>query len=153
MSSLRPDDLAAVGRLLDFVRGPGYVLDFSDRTFAEFFASELDIDIEDQRFCVDGGSKGRRLRAFLVSTDDGTALLALQALWDRRSSYLESAGVGDPVAGAAGRFKMLVGAVRRRWAALIRRRPPGRCARHGRDTARRTSARARHGGAHARVCV
>ncbi len=108
MSSLRPDDLAAVGRLLDFVRGPGYVLDFSDRTFAEFFASELDIDIEDQRFCVDGGSKGRRLRAFLVSTDDGTALLALQALWDRRSSYLESAGVGDPVAGAAGRFKTLV---------------------------------------------
>jgi len=34
-------------RLIDdlFGMGGGYVLDFSDRTFAEFFSDELDIDM------------------------------------------------------------------------------------------------------------
>ena len=35
-------------RLIDdlFGMGGGYVLDFSDRTFADFFSDELDIDID-----------------------------------------------------------------------------------------------------------
>lgn len=32
MSSLREMDLRSVDNLVDFIRGPGYVLDFSDRT-------------------------------------------------------------------------------------------------------------------------
>lgn len=44
--------------------GGGYVLDFNDRTFREFFA-EHRIDIEAQRFQTDGVSKAKRLRCFL----------------------------------------------------------------------------------------
>ena len=36
-----------IENLVDFIRGPGFVLDFSDRSFADFFASELKINIDD----------------------------------------------------------------------------------------------------------
>ena len=42
----------------------GYVLDLTNRTFAEFFR-EHGVDIDHQRFAVDGGSKANRLRCFL----------------------------------------------------------------------------------------
>lgn len=41
----------------------GYVLDFSDRSFAEFF-SALGIDITDEQYLKKGTSKANRLRAF-----------------------------------------------------------------------------------------
>lgn len=44
--------------------GSGYVLDFSDRTFSEFFL-DFDVPIDDAQFHLDGSSKARRLRAFL----------------------------------------------------------------------------------------
>ena len=44
----------------------GYVLDFSNRTFAEFFA-EFGIDIDDDLYSAQGSSKANRLRAFLRS--------------------------------------------------------------------------------------
>ncbi len=44
--------------------GGGYVLDFTDRTFREFFA-EHKIDIDAERFQNDGTSKAKRLRCFL----------------------------------------------------------------------------------------
>ncbi|MEO3431863.1 hypothetical protein [Inquilinus sp. CAU 1745] len=50
-----------VDDLVDFIRGRGYVLDFSDSSFAAFFASELDIDIDDPAYARQGGSKGKRL--------------------------------------------------------------------------------------------
>ncbi len=40
----------------------GYVLDFSNRTFAEFFREELRVDIDHPRWAVKGGSKAKRLR-------------------------------------------------------------------------------------------
>src|SRR5450432_727647 len=42
MSSLRVIDLGVVDDLVDFIRGRGYVLDFSDASFSQFFAAELD---------------------------------------------------------------------------------------------------------------
>ena len=59
ISSLKPTDIRAIDELVDFDRGRGYVLDFSDRTFSEFFAAELDMDIYDPAFGEDGTSKGR----------------------------------------------------------------------------------------------
>jgi hypothetical protein len=44
--------------------GGGYVLDFSDRTFAEFFRDHR-VQIDDPRYAVEGGSKAKRLRFFL----------------------------------------------------------------------------------------
>ena len=54
-------------RLLEdvFAMGGGYVLDFTNRTFAEFFKSEVGVNINDQRYCLEGASKGKRLRAFV----------------------------------------------------------------------------------------
>jgi hypothetical protein len=54
-------------RLLDdiFDMGSGYVLDFSNRTFGDFFRTELQVNIDDSRYCQAGTSKGKRLRAFL----------------------------------------------------------------------------------------
>ena len=73
-------------RLIDdlFSMGGGYVLDFSDRTFAEFFSDELDIDIDHPKFNVEGTSKAKRLRCFLRTSDSSTRVRVLKALWDYR---------------------------------------------------------------------
>lgn len=104
MSSLRTLDLNVVADLVDFIRGGGYVLDFSDSTFSEFFANELDVDIDDARYADRGGSKGKRLRRFLELADDGTALKTLQALWEIRRDFLLRTGRADPVANAEARY-------------------------------------------------
>ena len=57
MSSLRTIDLMVVDDLVDFIRSRGYVLDFSDQSFSQFFATELDVDIDHPTYAVNGGSK------------------------------------------------------------------------------------------------
>ncbi|MCF1470120.1 DUF3644 domain-containing protein [Agrobacterium vitis] len=94
--------------LVDFVRGPGFVLDFSDASFSEFFASELKVSIDDSRYAVNGGSKGKRLRYFLQNCDDATALRTLTALWEHRSEYLARSGGKDPVVNAETRYQGLI---------------------------------------------
>ncbi|TNC49047.1 DUF3644 domain-containing protein [Rubellimicrobium rubrum] len=90
------------------MRGRGYVLDFSDRTFSQFFATELDVDIDDPVFARDGGSKGKRLRCFLQTADNATAVRALRALWEHRVGLVASTGSPDPVAKAEGRLLSLI---------------------------------------------
>ena len=99
---------------MDFYRGRGYVLDFSDRTFSEFFAAELDIDIYDPVFGEDGTSKGSHLRCFLRKVDDGVALRALQALWVHRTELILDNGLVDAVARADVKFERLVAKLRGR---------------------------------------
>ena len=101
-------DLTLVDDLVDFVRGRGYVLDFSDTTFADFFMSELNVDIDDPTYAQNGGSKGKRLRTFLQNADDPIAVRTLQALWDRRAQILLRLGQADPVRNAEGRFLSVV---------------------------------------------
>ena len=84
------------------------MLDFSDTSFAEFFASELKINIDDPRFAANGGSKGKRLRCFLQSCDDAAAALTLAALWEHRNEYLLRARVKDPIANAEARYQGLI---------------------------------------------
>lgn len=108
MSSLRTLDLNVVGDLVDFIRGTGYVLDFSDSSFMEFFATELDVDIEDSRYSDMGGSKGKRLRRFLQLVDDQTALKTLRALWEHRLDFLLRTGREDPVGNAEARYLALI---------------------------------------------
>ena len=76
MSSLRSIDLSLIDEIL---RGgeKGYVLDFSNRTFADFFVRELAIDIDAGDYAVNGTSKAKRLLCFLGMVDDGTAARAL----------------------------------------------------------------------------
>jgi len=47
----------------------GYVLDFSDRTFKDFF-SDYTINIEDNKYYKNGNSKMKRLRTFWEIEDD-----------------------------------------------------------------------------------
>jgi hypothetical protein len=72
-------------RVIEDVLGmeTGYVLDFSDRSFASFF-DDFGVDIGEDRFCADGLSKAKRLRRFLRSSEPGLVGRVLQALLDYR---------------------------------------------------------------------
>jgi len=88
------------------------VLDFSDSSFSELFASEFKVNIDESRYAVNGRSKGKRLRLFLQTCDDATAVRILEALWEHRREYLARSGSADPVADAETRFQGLVSRLR-----------------------------------------
>jgi|HubBroStandDraft_6_1064221.scaffolds.fasta_scaffold368052_1 hypothetical protein len=50
----------------------GYVLNYSNRTFAEFVLESTGIDIDDERYCSNGNSKANRLRMFWKLEDNQT---------------------------------------------------------------------------------
>lgn len=106
MSSLKEMDYRTLAALVDYLRGPGFVLDFSDRTFSQFFSAELEVDIDDPVYATHGGSKGKRLRRFLELADDATATKLLSALWEVRRDLLE--GRPDPVAGSERKYFSLL---------------------------------------------
>jgi hypothetical protein len=83
VSKIKPIDMLFLDKVLEMENG--YVLNFSDRTFANFFAEELNIDIDDPIYAQDGESKGKRLRRFLQISDSGLSARALRKLWE----YLE----------------------------------------------------------------
>lgn len=94
MSSIRPIELDMID--LVFRGGErGYILDFSNRTFEEFFALELDVDIGAEIYKREGTSKGKRLRAFLTIVDDGTAARTLRLFWEYREAMLKRLGQDD----------------------------------------------------------
>jgi len=62
----------------------GYVLDFSNNTFHQFFKVNVGINIYDDRYAYNGESKAKYLRSFWEMDDDagvGVALKALLELW------------------------------------------------------------------------
>lgn len=107
MSSLRSIDLSLVDEIF---RGGerGYVLDFSNRTFTDFFSRELEIDIDATIYAADGISKGKRLRCFLGLVDDGTAARALRILWEHREA-LRAHDTPDPMPRASAQIQALIG--------------------------------------------
>jgi len=64
----------------------GYVLDFSDRTFAEFFEDEFRLDLGEEKYRVNGSSKARRLRAFIQAEDEYIVAKVVRTLWKYRES-------------------------------------------------------------------
>lgn len=58
--------------------GSGYVLNFSNRTFAEFFLDSFGVDIHDAKYDWGSGSKANRMRAF----------------WEYESNYLVGKALG-----------------------------------------------------------
>ena len=83
-----------------FEMGGGHVLDFSNRTFSEFFADELNINIDDNRWRVDGDSKAKRLRYYLRSNTAPIVVRTLVALWNYREANRKRSGKEDTVANA-----------------------------------------------------
>lgn len=57
----------------------GYVLNFSNDIFGQFF-SELGIDINASEYSQGGGSKGKRLRCFFRRADKATVARVLEML-------------------------------------------------------------------------
>lgn len=84
-NTLRSIDLSLIDEIF---RGgeKGYVLDFSNRTFTDFFARELQIDIDAAQYTTDGISKAKRLCCFLGQVDHGTAARTLRLLWEHREA-------------------------------------------------------------------
>jgi len=89
MTNIRSIDMLLLDDI--FEMGSGYVLNFSDRTFAQFFAEELSINIDEPKYSAGGTSKGKRLH-FLQTTDKATAAKALKALWEYREVLRKRSG-------------------------------------------------------------
>lgn len=69
-----------------FQSGGGYVLDFTDRTMAEWFQETCGLDIFQERFQSDGRSKGKTLRGFVAVAEPRLVAQVLRALWAYRCS-------------------------------------------------------------------
>lgn len=108
ISSIRSLDLRFVGDLVEFVRGSGFVLDFSDASFSAFFAAELNVDIENPQFSINGRSKGKRLKCFLQSCNDADAVRLLAALWEHRNEHLLRTNTPDPIPHSEQRYRALL---------------------------------------------
>lgn len=82
MSTLKVLDRECFEEL--FGMGSGYVMDFSNRTFSEFFRESARIDIYSDKYAANGDSKARRLRAFIELEADalvGKILSDLLEYW------------------------------------------------------------------------
>jgi hypothetical protein len=106
--TLRARDMMTVDDL--FIRD-GYVLRFSDsrtcfndRSFATFFAEELNVNIDDPKWSQEGGSKGKRLRYFLRTVDSALAIRTLRALWEYREMFRNRERIKEEVENAHGRL-------------------------------------------------
>ena len=78
MSSLTSRERRRLELFLDM--GGGFVLDFVDRTFAEFFQEQVGINIDDQKYLKFGSSKAKRMRAFWELESDQLVARALKGL-------------------------------------------------------------------------
>jgi hypothetical protein len=83
MSSLKPIEKRGFEDL--FGMSSGYVLDFTNQTFAQLFRDAAQVDIYNDKYAVHGESKARRLRAFWEIEPDttvGSLLGELLEVWE-----------------------------------------------------------------------
>ncbi len=69
---IRSSDIPLIDKV--FAMEGGYVLNFPNQSFAEFFWEEFGVNIDDPRWSVQGGSKAKRLWYYLRKADRQTAL-------------------------------------------------------------------------------
>ena len=82
MANLKPIEKKFFEDIFDMETG--YVLDFTNITFAEFFRDTVGIDIYDDKYAFNGNSKAKRLRAFWeIESDEivGKVLKELVEIW------------------------------------------------------------------------
>lgn len=110
-AKIRAIDMAIIDKV--FEMESGWVLNFVNRTFAEFFREELGVDIDNPYYAQHGGSKARRLRFFLRNADRSTALKTLNPLWEYReasSAIANYADLSDDIRDAFFKIKKRLGA-------------------------------------------
>ena len=82
MSSLKMIERECLEDLFDM--SGGYVIDFSNKTFGEFFRESMNINIYAEKYSFNGESKARRLRAFWEIEPDalvGKVIAELMEYW------------------------------------------------------------------------
>ncbi|GAA0022830.1 abortive infection family protein [Bradyrhizobium diazoefficiens] len=94
MAKIKPGDMRVIDEALGM--GSGYVLDFSDRTYSQFFDSELQVDIDQDQYFSGGSSKAKRLRTYLEIEPPHAAARALRALWIYRENMWKPERDADP---------------------------------------------------------
>ncbi len=72
----------------------GYVLDFTDRTFQEFVSETVGINIYEEKFNYESGSKANRLRGFIKSETNYNVGVLLDKLVELKMSKYK---VGDTI--------------------------------------------------------
>ncbi|PKQ06195.1 MAG: hypothetical protein CVT72_07340 [Alphaproteobacteria bacterium HGW-Alphaproteobacteria-11] len=77
-------------RIIDeaFQSEPGYCLNFSDRTFTEYFEDEFHINIDEPRYRAGGTSKMNRLRTFFRISDAALSTRVMRSLSEYREGIL-----------------------------------------------------------------
>lgn len=106
MSNIRSIDMIFLDDIFDM--GSGYVLNFSDRTFAQFFAEELNIDIDAPAYAQNGSSKAKRFRRFLQTVDNPTVVRTLKAFWEYREALRQRSGQEEKVKNTHGLLFALI---------------------------------------------
>jgi predicted protein tyrosine phosphatase len=106
MPNIRHIDMMFLDDL--FEMSSGYVLDFSNPRFSQFFADELNVDIDDPAYAENGGSKGKRLRCYLQTVEIPTVVKTLRALWEHRQAIRRRDGRDETVENAEGRLLSLI---------------------------------------------
>jgi hypothetical protein len=106
MPNIRPIDMVLIDQI--FEMEGGYVLNFSNRTFSEFFALELNVDIDDPSYAEQGMSKAKRLRCFLNKVSASISAKALKALWEYREVIRQNHNRDEWVTNAEGRLLSLI---------------------------------------------
>lgn len=106
MSKIRSIDMILLDDL--FEMGGGYVLDFSNPDFSQFFANELNVNIDDPIYSATGTSKGKRLRYFLQKVDVPTVVKTLKSLWEYREAKRQHQGNAEWVMNAERRLVSLI---------------------------------------------
>ena len=69
-----------------FQTDPGYCLNFSNWTFAEFFEDKFKIDIDEEQYNAAGTSKMNRLRTFFRISEPRLAARVMRRLWEYREN-------------------------------------------------------------------
>jgi len=81
MSSLTDIEKMKLEKIFQSSSGPGYILDFSDRTFQKFILTGTEKDVYEKQYEYMGSSKANRLRAFWdIETDSVVGKLTSKML-------------------------------------------------------------------------
>lgn len=87
MPKLKRTEWRTIDSIFDMTTG--YVLDFSDRTMSEWFDDEFGINIYAEKYCFNGLSKAKHLRAFIEVEPIQVVAPVLRALLNYRNSLDE----------------------------------------------------------------
>ena len=93
MADLKRSEISLIEKFVAWPRGLGYVLDYSDRTFGEFFEDEFRIEIYVPAYRDRGTSKRHHLISFCLKEPASIVARVLRTLADERHRL---AAASDP---------------------------------------------------------